>query len=55
MRTTERIDPDLAERLRGIARERGVSFAEALNGYPSFPHVLVQRWRSIARLMAIRS
>lgn len=27
-----RIDPDLAARLRRIARERGVSFKEALNG-----------------------
>lgn len=26
-----RIDPDLAAKLRGIARERGVSFREALN------------------------
>lgn len=32
MRTTVRIDPDLAARLRRIARERGVSFKEALNG-----------------------
>lgn len=32
MRTTVRIDPDLAQRLRKIARERGISFREALNG-----------------------
>ena len=31
MRTTVRIDPDLAAKLRKIARERGVSFREALN------------------------
>ena len=32
MRTTVRIDPDLAAKLRRIARERGISFAAALNG-----------------------
>jgi hypothetical protein len=31
MRTTVRIDPDLAARLRRIAHERGISFREALN------------------------
>lgn len=31
VRTTVRIDPDLAARLRRIARERGISFKEALN------------------------
>ena len=31
MRTTVRIDPDLAARLRKAARERGISFREALN------------------------
>jgi len=31
MRTTVRIDPDLAARLRTFARERGISFREALN------------------------
>ena len=31
MRTTVRLDPDLAAQLRKIARERGVSFREALN------------------------
>lgn len=31
MRTTVTIDPDLAARLRRIARERGISFKEALN------------------------
>lgn len=31
MRTTVRLDPDLAARLRRLARERGVSFKEALN------------------------
>jgi len=30
-RTTVRIDPDLASRLRRLARERGISFREALN------------------------
>lgn len=32
MRTTVRIDPDLAVRLRKLAQERGISFKEALNG-----------------------
>lgn len=31
MRTTVNIDPDLAAKLREIARERGISFKEALN------------------------
>ncbi|MGH2799542.1 MAG: antitoxin [Thermoleophilaceae bacterium] len=31
MRTTVRIDPDLAANLRRVARERGISFKEALN------------------------
>lgn len=31
MRTTVRLDPDLAAKLREIARERGISFKEALN------------------------
>lgn len=31
MRTTVRIDPDLAATLRKISRERGISFKEALN------------------------
>lgn len=31
MRTTVRLDPDLAQRLRKMARERGTSFREALN------------------------
>jgi 2-iminoacetate synthase ThiH len=31
MRTTVRIDADLAAKLRRIARERGISFKEALN------------------------
>lgn len=31
MRTTVRIDPDLAVRLRKMARERGISFKAALN------------------------
>ena len=32
MRTTITLDADLAARLRAIARERGVSFKEAVNG-----------------------
>lgn len=32
MRTTVRLDPDLAALLRKLSRERGVSFREALNG-----------------------
>lgn len=31
MRTTVSLDPDLAARLRRLARERGVSFKETLN------------------------
>lgn len=31
LRTTVTLDPDLAARLRALARERGVSFKEALN------------------------
>lgn len=31
MRTTVTLDPDLAAKLRSIARERGLSFKEALN------------------------
>jgi hypothetical protein len=31
MRTTLTLDPDLAERLKALARERGVSFREVLN------------------------
>jgi hypothetical protein len=30
-RTTVTLDPDLAAELRALARERGVSFKEALN------------------------
>jgi predicted transcriptional regulator len=30
-RTTVRLDPDLAARLRKVAGERGISFSEALN------------------------
>jgi Arc/MetJ family transcription regulator len=31
MRTTVTIDPDLAAKLRRLARERGISLAEAIN------------------------
>lgn len=31
MRTTVTLDPDVAARLKAVARERGVSFKEALN------------------------
>ncbi len=31
MRTTVTLDPDLAAKLRRIARERGISFKDALN------------------------
>jgi hypothetical protein len=31
MRTTVTLDEDVAVRLRGVARERGISFKEALN------------------------
>ena len=31
MRTTVTLDPDLAQKLRSLARERGVSLKEALN------------------------
>lgn len=32
MRTTVTLDPDVEARLREVARERGISFKEALNG-----------------------
>lgn len=32
MRTTITLDPDLAAKLRAMARERGISFKEAVNG-----------------------
>lgn len=32
MRTTVTLDPDVAAKLREAARERGISFKEALNG-----------------------
>jgi hypothetical protein len=32
MRTTVTLDPDVAERVKAIARRRGISFKEALNG-----------------------
>jgi len=32
MRTTVTLDPDVAARLKESARERGISFKEALNG-----------------------
>jgi hypothetical protein len=32
MRTTITLEPDLAARLKRIARERGISFKEAVNG-----------------------
>jgi hypothetical protein len=32
MRTTVTLDPDVAAKLKQLARERGVSFKEALNG-----------------------
>jgi hypothetical protein len=31
MRTTVTLDPDVAAKLRAVARERGISFKEALN------------------------
>jgi hypothetical protein len=31
MRTTVTLDPDVAAKLRALARERGISFKEALN------------------------
>lgn len=31
MRTTVTLDPDIAAKLRSLARERGISFKEALN------------------------
>jgi hypothetical protein len=32
MRTTVTLDPDIAANLRALARERGISFKDALNG-----------------------
>lgn len=32
MRTTVTLEPDIAAKLKALARERGISFKEALNG-----------------------
>lgn len=32
MRTTVTLDPDVAAKLKAVARERGISFKQALNG-----------------------
>ena len=32
MRTTVTLDPDVAAKLKAVARERGISFQQALNG-----------------------
>ncbi len=58
VRTTVRIDPDLAARLRRIARERGISFRQALNSAlragMSQPTTTARRYRVPARRLGLR-
>jgi hypothetical protein len=60
VRTTVTLDPDLAAKLRALARERGVSFKEALNstlrrGFTSGGGSSKQRYRLRSRRLALRS
>jgi hypothetical protein len=59
MRTTVAIDPDLAAKLRRIARERGISFKEALNttlrSGMSAPGGPARPYRLRARRLGLRS
>jgi hypothetical protein len=59
MRTTVTLDPDLAARLRAIARERGVSFTETLNstlrhGLASGPEGSRRPYRLASRRLDLR-
>jgi hypothetical protein len=58
MRTTVTLDPDLAAKLRSLARERGVSFKEVLNsavrrGLGSAPDAS-RRYRLPSRPLGLR-
>ncbi len=58
MRTTVTLDPDVAAKLREVARERGVAFKVALNdavraGLDPRPRV-TRRYRMPARRMGVR-
>jgi hypothetical protein len=59
MRTTVTLDPDLAAKLRALARERGVSFKEALNstlrrGLASGSGGSKQGYRLMSRRLGLR-
>ncbi|MDQ3874868.1 MAG: ribbon-helix-helix domain-containing protein [Actinomycetota bacterium] len=59
MRTTITLDPDLAAKLRSLARERGVSFKEALNsalrrGLEPDPAGSKRAYRLAARPLGLR-
>jgi Ribbon-helix-helix protein, copG family len=59
MRTTVTLDPDLAAKLRSLARERGVSFKEALNsalrhGLASGPAGFTRPYRLASRRLGLR-
>lgn len=58
MRTTVTIDPDVAAKLRRVARERGIPFKEALNGALRAglgPVVEARPYRVPARRLELRS
>jgi hypothetical protein len=60
MRTTVAIDPDLETKLRDLARERGVSFKEALNtalraGLEQSRNRTARRYRLKVRPMKLRA
>jgi hypothetical protein len=60
LRTTVTLDPDVAEKLRALAREHGISFREALNttlrrGLPSGSGSSKQRYRLASRRLGLRS
>jgi hypothetical protein len=60
VRTTVKLDPDLAAKLRALARERGVSFTEALNstlrrGLTSGGRSSKRRYRLASRALGLRS
>jgi Ribbon-helix-helix protein, copG family len=60
VRTTVKLDPDLAAKLRALARERGVSFTEALNstlrrGLTSSGRSSKRRYRLASRRLGLRS
>jgi metal-responsive CopG/Arc/MetJ family transcriptional regulator len=52
LRTTVTLDPELAAQLRSIARERGISFSEAVN---STVRRGLQRYQLASRRLGLRS